>query len=286
MTQISDPLWLAEASSKLTRLTGLSFESSIETLEAGSFPAFRPTDLEYPNAFSLAVAQTPGRLSVSFVPDTFSRDLISSMGSFDELQLDCWKIMVASLESHKFSAFISVDKGPFVSANSIESGSWQSFELEVFGSTLGLPEPQTNELTMQLLLDTVALLLCILPVEETEEDDADWDEEGALSRVSVNKYERSRRNRQLCISLFGYTCQICEFDFLNQYGDLGRGYVEVHHITPVSLMGGPYKLNPREDLIPICSNCHRMLHRKTPPYTPTELKQILAKNRASVSPVL
>ena len=48
-------------------------------------------------------------------------------------------------------------------------------------------------------------------------------------------------------------------NFEQVYGELGKDYIEVHHLHPVSQ--GERQVNPIEDLIPLCSNCHSMIHR-------------------------
>lgn len=58
-------------------------------------------------------------------------------------------------------------------------------------------------------------------------------------------------------------CEVCEFDFTSRYGDIGKGYIEGHHTKPVSEMAENEKTKV-EDIVLVCSNCHRMLHRKRP----------------------
>jgi hypothetical protein len=74
-------------------------------------------------------------------------------------------------------------------------------------------------------------------------------------------YERSARNRAWALQIHGAKCKVCDFDFNSIYGRrLARDYIEIHHTWPVArLKGGP--LNPKTDLIPLCSNCHSMAHR-------------------------
>lgn len=55
-------------------------------------------------------------------------------------------------------------------------------------------------------------------------------------------------------------CEVCEFDFSERYGELGRGFIEAHHKVPVAQLE-PGVLTRLEDLAAVCSNCHRMLHR-------------------------
>lgn len=103
-------------------------------------------------------------------------------------------------------------------------------------------------------------------------------DEGDARRVELTKYERDPRNRRLCILARGCSCAVCGFDFENTYGELGRGFIHVHHIVPVSVLGPGYRIDPARDLIPVCPNCHAMLHRKNPPLTPEELRGILRVN--------
>ena len=85
--------------------------------------------------------------------------------------------------------------------------------------------------------------------------------EGSSEKVWVNRYERDSRARQKCLDELGYKCQICGFDFEKRYGFHGKNFIEVHHIKPLHTLGKGYKVNPVKDLIPVCSNCHSMLHR-------------------------
>lgn len=85
--------------------------------------------------------------------------------------------------------------------------------------------------------------------------------EGAKKTVVVNSYERNREAREICIAAHGCRCSVCGMDFEQMYGDIGRGFIHVHHIVPISTIGAEYKLDPVKDLVPVCPNCHAMLHR-------------------------
>ncbi len=76
----------------------------------------------------------------------------------------------------------------------------------------------------------------------------------------------------------GTRCQVCGLDMAKRYGDIGQGFIHIHHLVPLSEIKQDYRLDPKTDLIPVCPNCHAMLHRRNPPYTPEELKaQMLAE---------
>ena len=104
--------------------------------------------------------------------------------------------------------------------------------------------------------------------------------EGARRKVTVNAYERNPEARQICLKKHGYRCAVCEMSFKEYYGDIGRGFIHVHHIKELSSIRGEYKVDPVKDLCPVCPNCHAMLHTKKPALSVQELRQYLinAKN--------
>lgn len=100
--------------------------------------------------------------------------------------------------------------------------------------------------------------------------------EGATKKVIVNKYERSREAREKCILLKGCRCTVCGMDFEKKYGAIGKSFIHIHHIIPINSIGKDYVIDCEKDLVPVCPNCHAMLHRKNPPYTIDELKELIA----------
>lgn len=101
-------------------------------------------------------------------------------------------------------------------------------------------------------------------------------EEGSLLDCHGSKYERSRKARKECLEYYGYTCRVCGFDFEKQYGDIGRNFIEVHHRTEISSYSGErHKVDHINDLIPVCSNCHSMLHRTKPALSIEALQDII-----------
>lgn len=99
--------------------------------------------------------------------------------------------------------------------------------------------------------------------------------EGRVSYVHAVGYERNTEARNACIQHYGCRCAICGFDFEKIYGEIGRGFIEVHHVVPIHERGGEYTVNPITDLIPLCSNCHSMIHRRNPVYSTKELTDII-----------
>ena len=113
-----------------------------------------------------------------------------------------------------------------------------------------------------------------------EIEDSEGYFEGALKKVFVNRYERNRDAREKCIAAHGnnYKCAVCGLDFEKMYGEIGRGFIHVHHIVPISSIGAEYQIDPAKDLIPVCPNCHAMLHRREPPYDVEDLKKMIGKD--------
>ena len=102
--------------------------------------------------------------------------------------------------------------------------------------------------------------------------------EGALTTVRVSIFERSQVARQKCVQHYGYQCIICGFDFQKIYGDIGKDYIHVHHRIPLSKLEKKYIVDPVSDLVPVCPNCHAMLHRTNPPLEIEKLKKLIRPN--------
>ncbi len=117
----------------------------------------------------------------------------------------------------------------------------------------------------------------LVPTFPDEVDESGSYYEGSVRRVSVNAYERDSKARQKCIEYYGLNCFVCGFNFGDTFGKLGEGFIHVHHLHPISEIGEAYKVDPINDLRPVCPNCHAMLHRRSPPLSIDELKQLLKR---------
>lgn len=116
--------------------------------------------------------------------------------------------------------------------------------------------------------------------EETEHEENEGHADGKKKLYYTTKYERNSKNREAAICIHGTKCMICGFDFWETYGELGKGYIEVHHIKPLSKLEEEVIIDPEKDLICVCSNCHRMLHRfKSYIVSVEDLKQIVEDNK-------
>ena len=99
--------------------------------------------------------------------------------------------------------------------------------------------------------------------------------EGAKKEITINAVERNPKARAACLRHHGHTCVPCGFDFMAVYGEIGREYIHVHHIYPLKLRETEYEVDPINDLVPVCPNCHAMIHRREPCLSVDELRALL-----------
>lgn len=114
-----------------------------------------------------------------------------------------------------------------------------------------------------------------IPVEERSKPQSvvspqpkDYDhQEGKIVQKNLTTHERNKNLRDQCIAHFKtlhhgrIVCECCGFDFGKAYGEWGEGYIEVHHLLPISQTEGQHNVNPEKDLVPLCANCHSVIHR-------------------------
>lgn len=119
------------------------------------------------------------------------------------------------------------------------------------------------------------------PTESTmdiTQDDSFFSE----GREVIRKHIVRERNHQLISkakALYLKThgelkCEICGFNFEKAYGEIGFGFIEAHHLKPISTMK-PGEKTRIEDIVLLCSNCHSMIHRKKPWLSREELSSLL-----------
>lgn len=155
-----------------------------------------------------------------------------------------------------------------------DSQNWGDLELQLRHSYSS--EESSAEALRTALLDAFCIVLSLLVESEVWDQDNNEEPtigalEGDQNSILVNKYERSRYNRALCLRYYGFSCRGCGIHMEAKYGPIGQNVIHVHHVIPLSLMEGSYRLNPIKDLIPLCPNCHNVVHRVTPPLSIADL---------------
>jgi 5-methylcytosine-specific restriction enzyme A len=251
----------------------------------------RPKDLSEPNGFAIEITPRWRSIEATFVPDTFSGHVIRSMGEVasEKRASFCKTVEFYSRLGGRLAIRINgvqihmerIGESGHESGSDLPPTPWISFELKA--TRLSEAPAIGGDVLVREACEAasccLAIVLSIVPTEEEADQNAALFElglpEGAKSRVEVNRYERSPLNRATCIAAHGSICGACGFDFGRKYGQLGEGYIEVHHLVPVSLMGGSYVIDPVRDLIPLCANCHAIVHRRNPPIPISELRQLI-----------
>lgn len=232
--------------------------------------SFRDENIHIGDGYSLdfKIGETRGEVRLSF--DTFSKFLVSK--SKELLSKNLSSLIKYNV---KGSFYLESDGGREILNNSLSfenTGSKEFcllFESEMFDLR---KEDEIEKLKEQLSRVGQLIVLIVLPYETSTFGEV----EGKGIEVVTTKYERSRKNRMLCVAHYGYKCQICNFSFGERYGETVESFIHVHHIERVS-DGGEVAIDPLNDLIPLCPNCHAVAHLKTPPYTPDELRRLLKK---------
>lgn len=112
------------------------------------------------------------------------------------------------------------------------------------------------------------------------DDDLDFEVEEGRLLTKIHRYKE--RDRSIIKKKKDYvyktsgslSCECCGFDFQSKFGELGDGFIECHHNQPVSELK-PGQKTSLLDLSLVCSNCHRMIHRRKPWLTVNELKKLI-----------
>ena len=118
-----------------------------------------------------------------------------------------------------------------------------------------------------------------LPPAEILGNDEEEGKEGQILTRTHRYKERdkklvARKKHRVLQEAGRLSCEVCGFNFTDAYGDRGDGFIECHHTKPVSELRDGEKTNIN-DLALVCSNCHRMIHRRKPWLSVAELSALL-----------
>jgi 5-methylcytosine-specific restriction enzyme A len=268
-----------EISDDFGKCFGIRFEALRGLQDGHPVLDLRPSEPKSPHAFAIRFRQGWKSIAAEFMPDSFAGPLIRAMGEAapDKRVVYATFARVLRKESTRVRVAINGAELP-ADQEELPPGLWTRLEVRAdkLGLDFDLPGlAQFDALTLSWGRSFVGMVVALLPLEEQaveESPEARGLPEGALRRVEVNRYERSPINRQACIADKGDACAVCGLQFESVYGRIGDGYIHVHHVTPVSVIGANYVVDPVNDLVPVCPNCHAMLHRRDPPLTVDELR--------------
>lgn len=119
-------------------------------------------------------------------------------------------------------------------------------------------------------------------VSEEKSDIDDDFYEGSIRRISVEVRERDAAARSACIAHYGAKCFICGFDFSQFYGSKAEGFIHVHHREMLANRHGNTTTDPIKDLVPLCPNCHSVVHLRKDLYEVEEVKTMMEKQKNKI----
>lgn len=265
--------------SVLTDRFGLPMRGESRQDKDGMRARLLPADIAHTQGFAIEVLIGWRSIEAAFAPGAFAAALMAGMQGASPQQRAAFRTFVHAIRADAATITFSVNGTP-VDPDGDASWplQWRSLSLLIHRGPLVIDHKDAA--AVQHLATTWAgrmlgLSLALLPIEQ----DGFGETEGGLVRVEVNRYERSTINRAACIEIHGAVCRACGFDFSLRYGELGLGFIEVHHIEPVSGLLPGTIVDPARDLVPLCANCHAMIHRRTPSLSIAELQTAIRPDR-------
>jgi 5-methylcytosine-specific restriction protein A len=261
---------------------GLSVLGKIIPSADGDFCEFVPTDGHSNETFVVRFQLGWRSAQVSFIAGNFAGPLISSMGKCSDEARHSFTAFANGVAARKIKVLMQVNGieiDPCQPATWAQD--WSFLELSLKLTPIMIEpndEAQLERFVLDLVVPMFGMIATLIGVEENEFQTM-GETEGRSVQSMTTRYERKKVNREACIQLKGLRCSVCGFDFVENYGRLGIGYIEIHHIKPLASLGTDYRINVSTELEPLCANCHAMVHREEPPIAILILRQIVEERR-------
>lgn len=251
-------------------------------LQGRDFYVLRPHGHPTDQTFSLRTTVGWRRLEIDFEAGKFAGALLAEMGRTDQTGRSAFRAVLADCKMRGAQIDLQVNGRMYAfDEPDVWNSRWRRFVLRVKKGQLELGTDDGESDTDIICRWTsrfAAAIVAIVPLEEevqgTEAGVVGYPE-GALITIQSNRYERDRRNRAAAISIHGTSCSSCGIDMGRCYGKVAGGFIEVHHVTPVSELTDSYVVDPTTDLVTLCPNCHAVAHRRKPPFSVEEIRGML-----------
>ena len=263
--------------------TGLAFEATtgIDN-ERQHWFELRPRHVSRDHAFAIRAVLDWRRIRIDFQPGKFAGELLGNMARVDETGRAAFCAILADCADRGAEIDFRVNGSPYhFQSDEPWEQNWNRFVLHLSKGQLELGtddgEPDAD-IVCRWTGRFAAAITAILPLEEEAESSDEEMEgypEGAIITLQANRFERDRRNRAAAIAIHGTSCLACGVEMGSVYGNVAEGFVEVHHVTPVSQLGEGYVIDPAKDLVPLCPNCHAVAHRRSPPFSVDEIRDLI-----------
>jgi 5-methylcytosine-specific restriction protein A len=209
-------------------------------------------------------------------------DLRFGMYSKDTLEL----ISEAPAEDHLLARSLISSIAPYakIAIDGQGAESWQVLDGTFRMSARIKHQQSANDVdaviktSREVIVPMMAAMAELIGYDVNEPEGLSGEMEGTLTKVLIGRRERNPRNRLLCLRLHGHSCKCCGTVPSETYREAG-GIIEVHHIQPLSDLQEPREYDPLLDLVPLCPNCHRAVHkRRETPFLVAELQVTMGIN--------
>lgn len=233
----------------------------------------RLLDIAAPYGFVLNLGDDYLSWIVRLEMDNSSAPLIRLMGQNSKLRSETFSALRKVITERNDRVEFRVNGKTLENLDS--EGDWESIRFEATRNYVH-PEECFNSFG-ELLLDSLSTILCLVINQEEwveSSDDPSSKFEGERHSVVLSKPERNRYNRAICLQFHGFACFGCGLKMDEIYGPIGSGVIHVHHLVPLSDLDGPVRVDPISDLVPLCPNCHNIVHRVVPPLSIAKLRAL------------
>ena len=276
---------VAKAVDEISSRSGIQMEVCKVEWPGSESAGLRPSGIPLGRGFAIALNNTAYRAQALFIADGFAGPLLRQIGMRSVRELR-W-LEISSEGDSKGIRTVLIVNGEILGHDRMELPV-VLHTLEIECSTR-IPSTATENDASSLVSVGMQCLMMVLAGLDLDEQESlvEGALEGALREHAATRYERSRVNRMRCIRYYGTDCWVCDLSFANAYGAVGSDFIEVHHRVPLSTIAESYVVDPIRDLVPLCSNCHSMIHRRQPVYQPDELRRMIGKpEKELASPTL
>jgi len=247
--------------------------------EGDPWRLLQPVNAPADQAFAVRATIRWRRIVVEFEPGKFAGDLLAAMGNADSTGRAAFRSILAECSTRGGEIKFRVN-GERCDPQREETWPSHWSRLSLTLSIHMYPEVREGERgsgdALQWSRLFVAAIIALLPLQPSEAlPGVIGFAEGGETITQSIRYERDRRNRTAAIAIWGCKCQACGLDFSKRYGEVANGFIEVHHVTPVSVIEPGTSIDPARDLVPLCPNCHAVAHRRDPPFSVEDIRGML-----------
>lgn len=130
--------------------------------------------------------------------------------------------------------------------------------------------PSIEKASKEILPKEISTEKCVVP--SAEKVDTEVIPDHASDTMQLDYKERIKKE---CLDYYGAICDICGFDYGYTYGESYEHYIGVHNVTGVEGDEILPDTDPIKDIIPICHNCHHIIHSKTPPIPVDKMRKMI-----------